>query len=283
MTDPARDETLNLRTGPSDNNAVMADTPRSEPGQRPPNTRIVGTNRPLDYDATRSFFDGRAARAATQPALTAVLYQDANPEFARQRDERERDMVLDWLPGDRRFRVLDVGCGIGRWGVHLAPRATAYQGVDFSEGLVELARAGLADHYPADRFAVDVLSATELGADRITLSPPFDLAVQAGLLVYLNDEDVEPALRAIPPLLAAEATVYLREPVATGERLTLDRHWSDELEQEYSASYRPVPFYEDVIRRVFVEDGFRLTRSVSLDAGLTNRRETSQHFFLLER
>lgn len=243
----------------------------------------MGDRRALDYEATRSFFDGRAARAATQPALTAVLYQDANPDLARQRDEMERELVLAWLPPSRSFRMLDVGCGIGRWGLHLAARAHAYQGVDFSEGLAELARAALGDSYPPERCAVDVLSAVDLAPARLTLPPPFDLVVQAGLAVYLNDEDVERELRAIVPMLAADAVVYLREPVATGERLTLDRHWSDELKQEYSASYRPVAFYEALISRVFVEDGFRLTRSVALDPGLANRRETTQHFFLLER
>lgn len=261
----------------------MPDASRPSSGGGPPRTRIVGVDRPLDYGATRAFFDGRAARVATQPALTAVLYQDANPDLARQRDEAERDMVLSWLPADRPFRVLDIGCGIGRWGGHLARRAAAYQGVDFSDGLVQLARSSLAGVYPPDRMAVDVLSATELTADRITLAPPFDVVIQAGLLVYLNDEDVEAALRSIPPLVAEEATIYLREPVATGPRLTLDRHWSEELGQEYSASYRPVAFYEDALARVLVADGFRITRSVALDPGLANRKETTQHFFLLER
>lgn len=246
-------------------------------------TRVLGEARPLDYDATRAFFDGRARRTAEQPALTAVLYQDSNPDLARQRDEMERDMVLDWLPLLGEPRVLDVGCGIGRWGRHLAPWAGAYQGIDFSAGLVELARASLATCYRPGRFAVDVLAATELAADRLTLPPPFDIVIQAGLLVYLNDEDAERVLRAIPLVAADHATVYLREPVATGRRLTLDRHWSEELGQEYSASYRPEAWYEERLSCILGAAGFVFTRSVPLDAGLANRRETTQHFFLLER
>lgn len=256
----------------------------SEPSEphRPP-SRVLGAAQDIDYDATRSFFEGRARRAANQPALTAVLYQDGNPDLARQRDEMERDMVLDWLPLDRSPRVLDVGCGIGRWGEHLAPWASAYQGVDFSPGLVELARESLASRYEQGRYAVDVVSATELTADRLTIPPPFDLVIQAGLLVYLNDADVGRALRAFLTLVADSAVVYLREPVATGERLTLDRHWSEELQQEYSASYRPVRFYDEVLAATLGAAGFAVSRSVPLDPGLVNRRETSQHFFLLER
>ena len=246
-------------------------------------TRVLGETRTLDYQSTRAFFDGRARRAADQPALTAVLYQDANPDLARQRDEMERDMVLGWLPRHGSPSVLDVGCGIGRWGQHVAPWAGAYQGIDFSEGLVELARASLARCYPTGRFAVDVLSATELAADRLTLPPPFDIVIQAGLLVYLNDEDAERVLRAVAAVAAERATVYIREPVATGDRLTLDRHWSEELGQEYSASYRPESWYEERLGWLLGASGFSITRSVPLDAGLANRRETTQHFFLLER
>ncbi len=261
----------------------MPDSARPSPAGQTHETRLVGEVRALDYEATRAFFEGRAALVSQQPALTAVLYQDDNPDLARQRDEIERDMVLGWLPPDRSFRVLDVGCGIGRWGQHLAPRADAYQGIDFSEGLVALARQSLAGSYRKGCFAVDVVPATELAADRLTLTPPFDLVVEAGLLVYLNDDDVEAVLRAIPPLVDGRAVIYLREPVATGERLTLDRHWSDELKQEYSASYRPVAFYEDLIERILVSEGFALRRSIGLDPSLANRRETSQHFFMLER
>ncbi len=246
-------------------------------------TRVVGEARSLDYDATRAFFDGRARRTASQPALTAVLYQDADPDLARQRDETERDMVLGWLPLHGSPRVLDVGCGIGRWGRHLAPWAGAYQGIDFSDGLVRLARADLSQCYPPDRLAVDVLSATELAPGGLTLPPPFDIVIQAGLLVYLNDDDAEGVLHAIPSVAADTATVYLREPVATGDRLTLDRHWSEELGQEYSASYRPAAWYEERLRRILGAAGFSIARSVPLDPGLANRRETTQHYFLLER
>ena len=261
----------------------MSRAPEPKPGPDPFSRRVLGEVRRIDYDATRAFFDGRARRAADQPALTAVLYQDANPDLARRRDEMERDMVLGWLALDGSQRVLDIGCGIGRWGQHVAPGAGAYQGIDFSAGLVDLAGRAVAGLYPEGRWAVDLMSATELAPDRLTLPPPFDVVIQAGLLVYLNDDDAEQVLGAIPSVASEHAVLYLREPVATGERLTLDRHWSEELEQEYSASYRPVEWYEDRIRRTLGASGFEMTRSVGLDPGLANRRETAQHFFLLER
>jgi SAM-dependent methyltransferase len=260
-------------------------TAQSDPGRavRPAPTRVFGQARRLDYEATRAFFEGRATRASGEAVLTSVLYQDSNPALARQRDETERDMVLPWLPLHRSPRVLDIGCGIGRWGIHLAPWASAYQGIDFSPGLVEIARAALREHYPQDRLAVDVLSATELSASHLTIAPPFDVVIQAGLLVYLNDDDLAGTLGAILPVVAERAVLYLREPVAAAERLTLDRHWSEELKQEYSASYRPAAFYQDLIDRILGPHGFAVTRSVALDTALANRRETTQHFFLVER
>lgn len=256
-----------------------------DPNHPPPGreSRIRSDQVEIDYSATHRFFEGRAAKARTAAPMTAVLYQDSHPELALARDESERALVLPWLPLDGQPRVLDIGCGIGRWGRHLASWAACYQGVDFSEGLVEVAQRDLSTLYPAGRVDVMVMSAVDLTGERLRLAPPFDLVIQAGLLVYLNDDDVNQVLSRLPGLCAPGATIYMREPVAVADRLTLDRHWSAELSQEYSATYRTADFYRTVIDAALVPAGFIVERSVPLDPALANRSETTQHHFLLRR
>ncbi|MEI2699820.1 MAG: hypothetical protein V9E94_16315 [Microthrixaceae bacterium] len=62
--------------------------------------------------------------------------------------------------------------------------------------------------------------------------------------------------------------MYLREPVARAERLTLTDHWSDDLEATYSACYRLPHEYRATLERVFTGEGFRFTLDTQIDAML---------------
>ena len=84
------------------------------------------------------------------------------------------------------------------------------------------------------------MSATDIRPAELALSPPYDLLLVSGLLIYLNDGDCQELLRQALQLCAPGGRIYLREPVAVEQRLTLDRFFSKELEHEYSAVYRTV-------------------------------------------
>lgn len=258
-------------------------TGRVDSGDERAATRISGELVPIGYDETLSFFEERALRAETQPLLTAVLYQDAEPELAERRDRAEWDLVSEWLTVAPEARVLDVGCGVGRWGGHLAGRIGSYLGVDFSPGLVDLARVHLAELMGGTRWAVQVGSAPELGSIELELPGPFDLVIVAGVLIYLNDDDVRRTLASIGDLSAPGSMVFIREPVAVEERLTLRSHWSEELNQPYSAVYRGADEYRSAIQELLGPSGFELIRDQPMDVSLRNRAETSQHYFLAAR
>lgn len=85
--------------------------------------------------------------------------------------------LLAWIPPQTPLRVLDVGCGNGRFGAFLAaPRPDlALVGVDASEPLLERARTRQpADRYVAADFADDPA--------RVLPAGPFDLVVAFGVL-----------------------------------------------------------------------------------------------------
>lgn len=194
--------------------------------------RYTGQPHEISYAATLDFFESRGRTATAEAPQTATMYQDK--ELAARRDACERDTVLPLLhpqPGDR---VLDIGCGYGRWAEELAGKVGEYVGVDFSGELLRLARARQLPHTHFQRLA-----AQEISPATLERSGPFDLFICSGILIYLNDADVDRLARAVALLAAPAARVYLREPMAiTGSRLTLDRFPSRELQRDYSAIYR---------------------------------------------
>jgi SAM-dependent methyltransferase len=234
--------------------------------------RVTGERHTIRYAQTQSFFNSRGITADSNP-LTATMYQNAL--LASRRDEAEKQKILPMLDLRSDDRVLDLGCGAGRWAEAIAPRVADYLGIDFSESLLEAARG----HVPGGVFQQMPVNA--LNPAEFCIAPPFSLFVCSGILAYLNDTDVLRLFDIISRIAAAESRIYLREPVAKIERLTLDEYWSDELKSSYSAIYRTRAEYADMFRSL---TNFRLrTETAPFDAELQNRVETEQRCFLLER
>lgn len=246
-------------------------------------TRVVGDSVDLDYSDTQAFFERRADRAAGVPSLTVTMYQDQRPHLAAERDRFEYDRVVGRLRLDRRPNVLDIGCGIGRWGTHLAGRISSYVGTDFSAGLVDLARANLSELSDHLDWQVLCIAATDVDPDTLPGGVPFGVVIISGLLIYLNDDDVCSLLAMTGEMLASDGVLYVREPVAVQKRLTLSRHYSEELQADYNAIYRPVSFYRDLIDMSVAVPSGALTLDESLRPELANRAETVQHLFVYDR
>ena len=244
-------------------------------------TRVSGESLDIDPQSTRDFFEARARALREDEPLTSILYQDANPEIARGRDKHEKALVLPRLKLSAASRVLDIGCGIGRWADAILPVASAYCGLDFSEGLIEHARRRCAD--PRARFVVE--SAENAGAVRDLQEPGFDRVIVSGVLIYLNDDHVRHMVATLGNALAASALIYLREPVGLETRLTLDGHWSEELKAPYSAIYRSRVELEQIVFAPLAAQGFRRVEEgpVYAEAALNNRSETRQFYFVMER
>jgi SAM-dependent methyltransferase len=96
---------------------------------------------------------------------------------------RRRQLAVETVRSRKAPNVLDVGCGSGRIGEFvLAAGAARYVGVDFSEPMIELARARL------ERFS----DRTQLIVDDFLIAPltgSFDVVLALGLFDYLPDAE----------------------------------------------------------------------------------------------
>jgi len=246
-------------------------------------SRIKSDKEDIDQGAVLSFFEQRAVKAEQLGPLRAVIYQDKHPELAEKRDLAEKALLLPKLQLGSSDRVLDVGCGTGRWAEVLIPLCDTYWGVDVSPGLIEIARKRLGHHGRA-HFSVcpvDELSLTRLDPR----GEAFSRIACLGVFIYINDHQAERAIEAIADCAAPRCRFLWREPVGIQERLTIKEHFSEDMGQTYNAIYRTEAELLDLLAPAFLSRGFTLVDSgdVYSDAGLNNRAETKQRFFLLER
>ena len=246
-----------------------------------PEKRVSGKVVDIDYGATRRFFEQRADRPAEACSWTRVMYQDGNPELAIARDVHEKRVVLPRLQLRETDRLLDVGCGVGRWALTVVPLVHRYLGTDFSEGLLERARQILGGHQNAQ---FQCLPAQDVGS-LVGIQEPFNRVIVAGVLAYLNDDDAQRCLRGIAEVCSnTDAIVYIREPMGVEARLTLDKFWSEQLGSEYSAIYRSRDEYRQLFQSTLCTEGFRIAEFTDLyPRDLQNRAETSQFIVMLHR
>ncbi len=109
--------------------------------------------------------------------------------------------------------------------------------------------------------------------------------ISFGVLIYQNDDTVLLALKRMASVASTHCRMVFREPVSLDLRLTLQSHYSDEMEQYYNAIYRTEPELMDMFDGVLGGDGFRLIANgdVYRDPALNNRTQTRQRYFVFER
>jgi len=243
------------------------------------NKRVKDEKVTLDIEKLRQFFDSRGDKIDNEFPYTSVLYQDENPNIAYKRDVYEKTKISPLLGICENSRVLDIGCGIGRWGDEFVDKVEHYIGVDFSESLIEQARR----RFNSEKFTFKVLSADEVCRETVASTKPVDVIIISGVLLYLNDQQVVNCFNGLSGLASNNPTIYIREPLGINGRLTLDGYWSDELSAEYCAIYRTANDLTNLISLGWGE----IKKSIEFirlydDESLNNRAETAQFYSICQ-
>jgi SAM-dependent methyltransferase len=235
----------------------------------------------IDKRKVSNFFDERAARIGELGPTRAVIYQDHHPDLAERRDQHERSTLTPKLGLTGSQRLLDIGCGTGRWTQTLRGSVSHYHGIDFAPGLIEYARNAYGDP-PHTVFSVADVS--DFTLKQLKEDQAFDRVLVSGVFIYLNDDALEQALSCLVRAMTQDARLLLREPVAQDQRLTLSDHHSVELDADYHAVYRTREELMSAASGAFRKRNFALIDHgyVYDDAAMNNRRETRQEWFVFE-
>lgn len=192
----------------------------------------------LDYMQSRAFWRDRAVRA--ESGLRATALCDNAPSLATEWTSAKlfaRRMRMFRANGPFE-RVLDVGCGDGRWSSALAEIANEVIAVDFCEDFVAATR----ERALADGRTNVVASVQDVRDLRV--QGPCDLVTLGAVTMYIEDADLERLIQRLrAELVNPGGLVYLR--TTTHARGSRSRG-------PYQAIYRPIEMY----RKLFEANRF---------------------------
>lgn len=240
-------------------------------------TRIYGKPVEIDSQQVKAFYNERA-KILKDSLSTVNLQTDA--EASLKRDLYEKEHIIPKLQLSISDKVFEFGCGFGRFAEALTEKVGSYLGVDISEELVKIAKSKFKQHADFKFFEGDI-SCLQKNLDLLENS--YSLLMAMGVLMYLNDDEVQELLKLFCKISAPSTRIYIRESVTLiPERLTLNGFWSENLQQSYTAIYRTIPEYEQLFQTL-IDNGFTLAESDFAYPPVAKNAETTQFYFIFTR
>jgi len=174
---------------------------------------VRGIPAPRFYQPS-DYWEDRARRFAGDGAGLAAVCAYGMPEFYNRAIQLEQRLALKpWLAGIKPgTRVLDLGCGIGRWSRLLAAKGAHVTGVDLSPTMIAEAQRRAEADGVADRceFRVQDISQLDVGGQ-------FDVVLGVTVLQHILDPELlHAAVRRMTSHLAPGGRMILLEAAPAG-------------------------------------------------------------------
>lgn len=234
--------------------------------------RLYGEKENIDKENVKEFFDKRANKEVDS-LMTITSFQEKENLDKRQLEESE--ILLNNIDFTNK-KVLEIGCGLGRWAEFFHDKCDTYLGIDYAENLIELAN----ENYKYDNCHFQVMSALDINIDNLIIKPPFDVIFIAGVLIYLNDEDIPKLIDEINNITGEDKIIYIRETISVMDtRLTLKDFYSEDLEVDYNAIYRTQKELLDYFNSF---NNITNIKSEKIHENLNKHSETGYRYFILE-
>lgn len=172
---------------------------------------VRGIPAPRSYSPSL-YWEDRARRFAGERDGLAAVCAYGMPEFYNRAIHLEQRLALGpWLKVSAGTRVLDVGCGVGRWSRLLAARGADVMGVDLSPTMIAQAQQRAAADGVSDRCRFQVQDLSNL-----RVSEQFDLVLGVTVLQHILDPHaLRAALLAMTARLAPGGRMVLLEAAPT--------------------------------------------------------------------
>ena len=155
-----------------------------------------------------TYWENRARRFARSGDGLAAVCSYGMPEFYNRLIHFCQTRALaPWLAVPAGTRVLDIGCGVGRWSRRLAARGAQVTGIDLSPTMIEEARRRAGAGGVAERCRFLVQDCAELD-----VAGQFDLILSVTVLQHILDVGaLLSAVRGIARRLAPDGRLIVLE------------------------------------------------------------------------
>ncbi len=146
----------------------------------------------------------------------------------------EKAIVHELVQGlDRNGTVLDIGCGIGYWAGYFAKNFQKVIAIESSRPLYDALKQRCSSYSNIETIHGNV--------EKFEPKESYELVFLGGMLMYLNENDVNILLQKIMPALQPGAIILCRESTVREGVVTR--------KGEYQAVYRSVQTYENIFRK----------------------------------
>ena len=163
--------------------------------------------------------------------LLIGIYEDK--ETAEARNKEQCDLMTEKIDFSNK-KVLEIGCGGGRFSEFIHDKCAYYLGIDYTEEHIETANK----NYDYENCKFQVMSATDIKNDELLIEPPFDVVLISQVLLFINDSDLLKLMEEINKITSDEKQIFITETTAHDSRLTLKDFYSEDLDEDYNAIYR---------------------------------------------
>lgn len=248
-------------------------------------TRIYGEPVNIVQEQVKELYANRVeTRGQLHVDAPTILSGDTdvkNIELWTQ-EEMER-----WFPKfrlDNNCVVFEIGFGTGRMTKYITSQASQYVGIDYVEKFkkVVLNREDIIKTKNTEFYTISLEDF--LSREQKQYKGKFNrVFLSGGVFMYINDNELQRSIQLLLNILQDNCVVYISEPIAIEERLTLDAFYSDTIKDTYSAIYRTEEEYMELFKP-FMDAGFSLKQSQEFfENDIKHMKETKQWIFILER
>lgn len=231
--------------------------------------RIYGENVPINAELVKNFYNKRA-ELVTELGWGVTSLGDEDPTIAARAYDYDRDILFPKLDIGPATRVLELGCGMGRWAEIILPHCGNYCGVDFSEEMLKIAEqicSKYSEH--SALFHMPISEAVE--KDVQFYGGAFHCVLLSGVCIYINDLELKPIFERIPDLCQEHCTICVKETTAIESRLTLNEFPSEALHSNYNAIYRTTGEYTALFQPL-LKAGFSISEQYFLPTEVGRKR-----------